>query len=74
MTQQSQEFRFETLSLDERALLAHDLWESVQHEVESSPLSADQLTEIRRRVAEADGGRISSAPWETVKLRLINRK
>ena len=67
------EFDFTSLSLDERTLLAHRLWESVHRTVETLPLSAAQLAEIERRVAEADAGRMTSSPWEAVKRRLTTR-
>ena len=66
MTQSPQDFDFTRLSLDERTLLAHRLWESVHRTVETVPLSADQIAEIERRVAEADAGRMPSSPWEAV--------
>jgi putative addiction module component (TIGR02574 family) len=74
MTQPTQNLGLDGLSLDERTLLAHTLWESVQQEVEASPLTLEQLAEIRRRVSAADAGRIPSVSWEAVKRRLMQRK
>jgi putative addiction module component (TIGR02574 family) len=74
MPRSTQDFDFTQLSVDERTLLAHRLWESVQHEVEAMPLSAEQRAEVERRVADADAGRMTFVPWEAVKLRLKNRK
>lgn len=71
--QTHQDLDFTRLSLDERTLLAHRLWKSVHDTVEAMPLSADQLAEIQRRIAEADAGRMPSLPWEDVKRRLMNR-
>lgn len=62
------------LTLDERALLAHRLWESVQREAHSTPLSAAQIEEIDRRIAAADAGHMQSMPWEVLKRELFSRK
>jgi putative addiction module component (TIGR02574 family) len=65
---------FTKLTLDERALLAHRLWESVQREAQSTPLSAAQIEEIDRRIAAADAGHMQSMPWEELKRELVSRK
>jgi putative addiction module component (TIGR02574 family) len=46
------------LSIEERAVLAHQLWRSVHDEVESRPLRSEQWAEVERRVAEADAERM----------------
>lgn len=74
MEQAPHDYDFMSLSLDERTLLAHRLWRSVHDETEAHPLTAEQLAEVERRVAEADAGRMPSSAWKDVKRRLLSRK
>ncbi len=61
------------LSPTERIGLAMDLWDSVSGDLQSA-VSAEQVAEIRRRIVEADAGRMPSYPWEEVRQRLLDRK
>ena len=74
MPESPTDFDFTALTADERTLLAHRLWESVQHEIESKPLTAEQQAEIERRISEADAGCIASSPWQAVRQRLMSRQ
>ena len=73
MTRSTQHFDFTALTLDERTLLAYQLWESIQHETEAMTLTDSQRAEIERRIADADADRLSASPWEAVKLPLRQR-
>ena len=59
------------LSLDDRVELAHAILESVDREVENTPLTDAQVREVERRLAEhaADPG--SAIPWEEIEARLL---
>ncbi len=74
MLESIKDFDFKALSIDERTLLAHDIWESVREETEASPLSPEQMAELERRIAESDAGRVKHIPWEEVKQKLLARK
>lgn len=54
------------LSLDERTLLAHTLWHSIRHELETTPLTLAQQAEVERRLTELDSGSVELVPWEQV--------
>jgi putative addiction module component (TIGR02574 family) len=61
------------LSPAERIGLAMELWDSVPEEHQAE-LTAAQVAEIRRRIVEADAGRMPSYPWEEVRQRLLDRQ
>jgi len=58
------------LSIDERTVLAHQIWASVEKECDGEPLSDELKAELDRRIAlhEKDPSRGSS--WEDVEKRL----
>ncbi len=56
------------LSESERLLLAGELLELTH--APAAPLTTQQLAEMHRRDAEADAGKVSGIPWETVRDRL----
>ena len=57
-----------TLPLEERAQVAHELLQSLEHE---DPDAATAWTdEIRRRIDEVEAGTTELDDWETVKARL----
>jgi putative addiction module component (TIGR02574 family) len=58
----------------ERIQLAEDLWDSVSASPETMPgLTATQLAEIERRLAEQSRDPSTSIPWEEVRARLWSR-
>jgi putative addiction module component (TIGR02574 family) len=62
------------LSPAERIQLAEDLWDSVSASPESMPgLTATQLAEMERRLAEHARDPASAIPWEEVRARLWSR-
>jgi len=67
------EFDFSQLSVDERILLAQELWESVHDEAQAKPIPADQRAELDRRLAELESGEVQGIPWEAVRRQLRSR-
>ena len=62
------------LSPAERIQLAEDLWDSVAASPESMPgLTAMQIEEIERRLAEHARNPAAAVPWEEVRVRLWSR-
>jgi putative addiction module component (TIGR02574 family) len=62
------------LTLAERIQLAEDLWDSVSASPETMPgLTATQLAEIERRLAEHARDPTTAVPWEEVRARLWSR-
>lgn len=62
------------LSPDERIELAHDLWDSVPKDHESlPPVTAAQLAEAKRRLAEHRRDPSTAVSWEEVRARLWSR-
>lgn len=59
------------LPLAERMLLAHAIIDSAIAEMESVPVSAEQLAELRRRAAAIDAGEVKCLPWEEVRKHLF---
>ena len=62
------------LSPAERIQLAEDLWDSVVASPETMPgLTAEQVAEIERRLAEQARDPSRAVPWEEVRARLWSR-
>lgn len=65
------------LPLQERIRLAQDLWESILPAAEADPnllpLSAEQLQELERRLAEHEHDPSTAVPWEEAGARLRAR-
>lgn len=66
-------FDIAALSVAERIDLAQKLWESIHREIEASPLTAGQVAEIERRIADIDSGRVRCIPFDTMMKRLSHR-
>jgi len=66
-----------TLSFEDRRTLAYKLLETVDPPEDIyEELSAEQLAEFERRIADFESGRTQAIPWEVVKKEmeeLINR-
>lgn len=62
------------LSPAERVEIAHDLWDSVpaDHDI-LPPVTAAQLAEAKRRLAEHRRDPSTAVPWEEVRARLWSR-
>jgi putative addiction module component (TIGR02574 family) len=62
------------LSPAERIQLAEDLWDSVVASPETMPsLTAEQVAELERRLAEHIRNPSSAIPWEEARARLWSR-
>jgi putative addiction module component (TIGR02574 family) len=58
----------------ERIQLAEDLWDSVSASSETMPgLTATQVAEVERRLAEHTRDASAAVPWEEVRARLWSR-
>jgi putative addiction module component (TIGR02574 family) len=60
------------LTPEERIELAQDLWDTIKSE-DLPPLTADELAEFDRRLAEHQRDPSTAVPWEDVKARLLAR-
>jgi putative addiction module component (TIGR02574 family) len=60
------------LTPEERIELAQDLWDTIKSE-DLPPLTADELDELDRRLAEHQRDPSTAVPWEDVKARLLAR-
>lgn len=61
------------LSVAERLALVEEIWESISDEPSAVPVSEDQLTEARRRLAAHDAEPSSAIPWDQAEKRLRTR-
>jgi putative addiction module component (TIGR02574 family) len=60
------------LPANERAELAHELWDSVEPD-ELFPLTDAQRLELQRRIEEHRRDPSTAIPWEVVKKDLLDR-
>jgi putative addiction module component (TIGR02574 family) len=61
------------LSVDDRVVLAHEIWDSVAAEVERAPLTEAQLRELERRLADHQANPGDVVPWEQIKAEALAR-
>jgi putative addiction module component (TIGR02574 family) len=59
------------LPAEDRAAIAGTLIGSLDDDVADEDVEALWSTEIARRIAEADAGKIQSVPWSVVRQRLF---
>jgi len=66
------EFVVSQLSQEQRAQLAHELWESLD---EPPGILSEEArrAELRNRIKAADAGDMPRHPWHEVEARLLNR-
>lgn len=62
-------YGLERLSVEDRIDLAEEIWDSVEREIEHSPLTAAQRAELERRLADSIARPDAVTPWEEVKAR-----
>lgn len=60
-----------TLPLEQRVVLAQELWDSVHAEAQAAPFTPEQLAEVDRRIALADAGELIAEPWDAVRAELL---
>jgi putative addiction module component (TIGR02574 family) len=62
-----------TLSVSERIQLVEDLWDSIAAETGEVPLTAAQIAELERRLADMERDPQAGDSWETVRARIEKR-
>lgn len=67
-------FSLSHLSESERLMLARDLLESAVAQEDASPLSSEQVAELRRRAAAIDSGKMKCIPWEEALAALLKQR
>jgi putative addiction module component (TIGR02574 family) len=69
-------FDFSSLTPVERIALADTLYDSAMQEIDAMApqLTAEQLAEIDRRIADVETGRVELIPWDDVYARLLQRQ
>lgn len=67
------ELGLDQLAPEDRLAVAEAIWDSVVHEVETTPLTAAQQTELERRLADSIAHPDAVTPWETIKARALAR-
>ena len=63
----------DALSMEERTLLAHEIWHTVERDAESMPLSDELKRELDRRWAAFQANPETAIPWEQVKAEALAR-
>jgi putative addiction module component (TIGR02574 family) len=61
------------LDIDERTLLAWELWFGIEEEVRNAPLTEELKRELDRRLAEYEAHPERAVPWEEVHARVKER-
>ena len=62
------------LSVAERLQLVEQVWDSIAEDAEELTLTAEQATELDRRLADADVDPGNGRPWSEVKADLLRRE
>ena len=73
MTPTLEELGLDRLTPAQRVAVAEALWDSVAEDAELAPLSAAQLAELQRRLADSVARPEAVTPWEVVKARALAR-
>lgn len=61
-----EQFGIDRMGLDDRIALAEAIWESVEREVEETPLSEAQKVELDRRLGDSLARPDAVTPWEVI--------
>lgn len=64
-------FDLQSLSVEDRLTLIDTIWESIEREEPTAPLSEAQLIEVRRCLDEEERNPDNGASWEDVKRRIL---
>jgi len=67
------ELGLDDLSIEERLILAQELWDSVEWQMAKLPLTDAQRLELERRLADSIARPDAVTPWETIKARAMAR-
>ena len=65
---------FDSMTKAERILYVQDLWDRIAADPEPVPLSAAQLAEVRRRLADHEAHPEASIPWEIAREQVRIRR
>jgi putative addiction module component (TIGR02574 family) len=65
---------FEQMTKAERILYVQDLWDRIAADPDPVPLSAAQLAEVRRRLADHEAHPEASIPWEIAREQVRIRR
>lgn len=65
---------FDDMTKAERILYVQDLWDRIAADPEPVPLSAAQLAEVRRRLADHEAHPEASIPWEIAREQVRIRR
>jgi putative addiction module component (TIGR02574 family) len=68
-----QSLGLDQLSPEDRLAVAEAIWDSVVREVEATPLTPAQRTELERRLADSIARPEAVTPWEHIKARALAR-
>ena len=61
------------LNVDDRLTLVNEIWDSIQTEIERTPLTEAQRRELDRRLADSIARPDAVVPWEEVKAKALAR-
>jgi len=67
-----QSLGLDRLTLDERLVLVHEIWDSIADEVGKRPLSDAERDELSRRLDAHESAPETAIDWETVKADILN--
>jgi putative addiction module component (TIGR02574 family) len=67
------ELQLDTLSVEDRAALAQEIWDSVAADLDRSTPTAAQRAELERRLADSIARPDAVTPWEEIKARALAR-
>lgn len=62
-----QDLGIDRMSLEERVALAHQLWESIEADLQQQPLTPAQRAELERRLAIANANPGQGVSWEVIR-------
>ncbi len=65
---------FDEMTKAERILYVQDLWDRIAADPDPLPLSAAQLREVRRRLADHEAHPEASIPWEEAREQVRTRR
>lgn len=68
-----QELGIDRLTTEDRLDLAEAIWDSVEADIERSPLTEAQRRELERRLADSIARPDAVTPWEVVKEQALAR-
>ncbi|WP_412970846.1 addiction module protein [Glaciecola sp. MF2-115] len=65
--------KIDSLTTNEKVVLAQQLWDSVVANEDTLEVSASQKAELDRRVLEFETDGNAGNPWHSVKSRILNK-